>query len=127
MLKKFFTLFCLVCMLALSSASPMPEPEPAPQTPAPLRFIRDIGRVAIATADDFILTPISNILTGGRGFPWQRRRAEAKPAANNSNNNNGGGNGNGPGVVNVNQPPFNPGMGMNGGGANPGDGGAVPF
>ncbi len=31
--------------------------------PAP----RDIARVALATIDDFITTPISNVLTGGKG------------------------------------------------------------
>ncbi|KAK9766889.1 hypothetical protein K7432_003679 [Basidiobolus ranarum] len=82
MLKKFMTLGCLVAMIMVGQANPIAQPQP--DTIAPIRFIRDIARVAVATADDFILTPISNILTGGRGFFWQRSKPEPEPAAEGS-------------------------------------------
>jgi hypothetical protein len=39
------------------------------QAPSPFDNFRDIARVAIAATDDFLVTPISNVLTGGQGFP----------------------------------------------------------
>ncbi|TFK34683.1 hypothetical protein BDQ12DRAFT_715185 [Crucibulum laeve] len=69
---RFSTPICLflaVCTTAVTAA-----PAPVSDRRDTLAPLSDITRVAIATTDDFIATPFSNVLTGGQGFSRQRTR-----------------------------------------------------
>ncbi|KAK9765892.1 hypothetical protein K7432_005417 [Basidiobolus ranarum] len=99
MMKQFMTIGCLVSMIVFSQGTPVAQPDPQNN---PFHIPRDLARVAIATLDDFIATPISNVLTGGNGFPWQQRPAATTPTSNrrrNNRNNRNNGGGSGPRIV----------------------------